>query len=94
MSLRSGFKITARDLRIAKLGKKTGNAKCGRELEAYLNAIGRLGSETKIPMDIVTALTGCINAKVSDFSDINRNDIHLYSDQYVFCVYIGLVQCV
>jgi hypothetical protein len=65
MSLRSGFKLTARDLRIAKLGKKTGPGLCGRELEAYLNALGKLGSEAKIPVEIVSALAACVNAPVS-----------------------------
>ena len=64
MSVRSGFKLTARDLRVAKLGKKTGPGLCGREIEAYLNCIGKLGSEAKIPVEIVTALTTCINAPV------------------------------
>ena len=64
MSLRSGFKITSRDLRIAKFGKKEGQGKCGKELEAYLTAIGKVGSEANIAIEIVNALTACINAKV------------------------------
>jgi len=64
MSLRSGFKITARDLRVAKFGKKNAQANCGRELEMYLTAIGKVGSEALIAQDIVMALTNCINAKV------------------------------
>lgn len=70
MSMRNGFKITGRDLRIAKLGKKQNQGLCAREFDAYLTAIGKHGSESLIPAEIILALTNCINAKVRDLMHV------------------------
>jgi hypothetical protein len=61
---KAGLSLTLKDLRIAKVTKKTRVNPCTKELEAYINALADYGEE-RMPAQITKALNDCTNRQVS-----------------------------
>ena len=61
-----GSSISLRELRIAKLGKRTRTTLCAMETEAYLTALAAVGGDSdQVSSAIGLALSNCMKASVS-----------------------------
>ena len=61
-----GVQITFRDLRIARLNKRVRTVPCAGEMEAYMNAMSRVGENgDRVPKDIRKDFSDCMAVSVS-----------------------------
>lgn len=61
MSRSKSLSISLRDLRIAKIERKSRMTPCGSEFDAYLSALARVaGDDTKVPDGLSKALLDCM----------------------------------
>ena len=61
MSRSKSLSISLRDLRIAKIERRTRVTPCGNELEAYLSALARVaGDDSNVPESLSKALKDCM----------------------------------
>ncbi len=61
MSRSKSLSISLRDLRIAKIERRTRVTPCGTEFDAYLSALARVaGDDSKVPEGISKALLDCM----------------------------------
>eukprot|EP00601_Ochromonadales_sp_CCMP2298_P013049 CAMPEP_0173243688 /NCGR_PEP_ID=MMETSP1142-20121109/15653_1 /TAXON_ID=483371 /ORGANISM="non described non described, Strain CCMP2298" /LENGTH=67 /DNA_ID=CAMNT_0014175333 /DNA_START=170 /DNA_END=373 /DNA_ORIENTATION=- len=56
--------LTLRELRIAKLERKSNIKPCSQEIDAYLRALARFGDDN-VPAFMGQAITDCMDLRVS-----------------------------
>lgn len=65
------LRISARELRVSKINKNLRPQPCAKEFQAFLTALELYG-DGKIPMGITKELSDCMEVKVCDSRDDDR----------------------